>query len=268
MTQNCLMQAEKEFWTHFQENFKGPIVRGRKRISISISHSKLRTGDFKRKIANLISKHISQEEGIILPIVIEDNEGEWILPTNQRLKIIPGDRIRISESVLTLWKSDNHQVEHSLLKKPDFIRSCLEPSLQEKKGFNCDNYIYMSQGGIYRDTLKQIFHKKSVNHKYVYTVDLIKELLSELIPGDEVELEKAVEIIKRELTQTIATYGGIMDVKDRFIENFLKLIGTKMVGFTFVRLKNSIRCVKNIASELGTIDQLFQDWEENPKTKI
>lgn len=100
-----------------------------------------------------------------------------------------------------------------------------------------------------------------------YIVKTIKDLLSELDPGDDVELEDAVKIVSQE---TIA-----IDPDPLFIREFLKNIAENINGFKFIRLKNMIRYVgtehRPFDSLLQDIDQLFENWGKSkqkiPKSK-
>ncbi|MHA1721433.1 MAG: hypothetical protein ACTSXK_18115 [Promethearchaeota archaeon] len=62
---------------------------------------------------------------------------------------------------------------------------------------------------------------------------------------------------------------GISPENINYIENFFRLIGNKIEGFQFIRLKETIRCNSNskdidLNKELTKIDKLFTDWEQNP----
>ena len=94
------------------------------------------------------------------------------------------------------------------------------------------------------------------------TVNIIKNLLQELQPGDEITLEQAVQVILKEFAPH--------KPQEEFISDFLQSIGTEVPGFQFVRLKQSIRYNRDAPSTLPNmimeIDQLFDQWElRSPK---
>ncbi|MHA1522704.1 MAG: hypothetical protein ACTSRK_21270 [Promethearchaeota archaeon] len=119
------------------------------------------------------------------------------------------------------------------------------------------------------------FHEFKKKQRYIA---IIKDLLSELNVGDEVKLEEAVKIVNEEAhIQYKAWIRGKdkayysrhpqrnIKIQDSFIENFFRLIGQKIPGFEYVRLKKVIRIKSDVSSSIGEIDQLFSDWEANPQ---
>ena len=84
-------------------------------------------------------------------------------------------------------------------------------------------------------------------------IAVIKELLLELRDGDEVQLTKAIEIIRKE--------GEYSFITDGFIEETLKQVANKSPVFEYVRLKECIRTKGSSIETLGVdLDTIFDDW--------
>ncbi|UYP46485.1 hypothetical protein NEF87_002770 [Candidatus Lokiarchaeum ossiferum] len=92
-------------------------------------------------------------------------------------------------------------------------------------------------------------------------IKLISELFGELMPGDEIPLVQAEKIIRQEFSFNTLTSKDIL--------GFLKEIGTKLNGFQYIRLKESIRYSKEIlplSANLAQLDNLFIEWDQAIQT--
>ena len=88
--------------------------------------------------------------------------------------------------------------------------------------------------------------------------DLIKELLRELRPHDEVQLVTAITVIREEKL--------VPDLTNEDISLYLKEIVNNLPDFEYVRLKKSFRRKDtNLDNMLANLDKLFEEWEKNPK---
>jgi hypothetical protein len=124
---------------------------------------------------------------------------------------------------------------------------------------------YISLNDFYLNILKTFLGAYYLE-KFVpkYTVNIIKNLLQELQPGDEITLEQATIVIQQECLPHRP--------EDTFIWSFLQSIGTEVPGFQFVRLKQSIRHNRDAPSTLPDmileIDHLFDQWDHQPLKKV
>jgi hypothetical protein len=120
--------------------------------------------------------------------------------------------------------------------------------------------IRLTPKGSIIDAINTVISQKVSQFTKSITMTLIKDLMKDLVPGDEVELGQAVEVVKEERKTRYPTV--IFHDTDDYIEKFFKLIGTKIQGFQFVRLKKTIRCVADISAHLSQIDELFEEWDQ------
>jgi hypothetical protein len=97
------------------------------------------------------------------------------------------------------------------------------------------------------------------------TITLIEALLKDLIPGDEVELDQAVQVV---LEERKIRYPEIQfNESNQYIEEFFKLIGINISGFQYVHLKKHIGCISDISAQIDKIDALLKDWDSTSANK-
>jgi len=249
---DCLMDAEKEFFTDYWNQYS----RNKENWYSSPLKNTLEKNS-REKMIKLILHEVSKEEGVIFPIIKEDENGNYPYPVSEMFSIKLGDRIRISDKKITLWTIKGEKIDTSLL---DVDKSILMSNKGRRKVFRiAGNRVFGAEA--YTKTLNEVIQKKRTRLIHSLTVGLIKDLLSDLIPGDEVKLEEAVDIVNQERSSKYPRIA--FNVSNEFIENFFRLIGSNLTGFQFVRLKKTIRCVSDISKELDKIDSLFEDWNHN-----
>ncbi|MHA1584085.1 MAG: hypothetical protein ACTSVU_03710 [Promethearchaeota archaeon] len=257
MAKNDLLVIEREFWANITDLIKSK----RKNIKIFRNKFKIAEDDRYERIIFTIQNKISEPEGLILPIILQDEDGSFQDDSGIRLSIIEGDRIRITESEFLLWKKDE-KIEIPILDVPTlYIKS-------KSNGIPIQGILIdMHSNEIYQNSIEIAI--KSARNIYLQKiiVGIIKELLEELLPGDEVSLKQARKIVQQELQSKYNKRISLENIN--YIENFFRLIGNNIEGFQFIRLKETIRCNSNnkdidLNKELTKIDELFNDWEQNP----
>ena len=88
---------------------------------------------------------------------------------------------------------------------------------------------------------------------------LMKEMLLELTDGDEINLQEAIRIILTEAHLTI-------EIPSSYLENQLREVGSKIPGFQYIRLKESIKCTRTmdqpIQNMIEELDKQFIEWTD------
>lgn len=142
--------------------------------------------------------------------------------------------------------------------------------IREKKNYNLTHY-FENKIGKSDESFDQQIWKKIFQERYnelmsffpdknpekqkeqKEAIALIKELLLELKDGDEVQLGKAIVIVRKE--------GNFDFLTDEFIEESLKQVAKKSPVFEYVRLKECIRIKSSPLESLGKeLDNIFDEW--------
>ena len=108
--------------------------------------------------------------------------------------------------------------------------------------------------GNYKSNLVRKFPSIFQENEKLILNKLIKELLSELNPNDEVKLFDAVEVIKEE--------QEFESLTDELISLYLKDLVIRLPDFEYIRLKRTFRrSDTTLDNMLANLDKLFVEWE-------
>ncbi len=151
--------------------------------------------------------------------VIEEVPGKFILTNNEFRFNIEGKEYSFPPAEISIDTIKDRNTYEDIFQINHENRLYRYPQLL--------NYYQLIQKG---------FRRLNAFQEHLDFFDKIKGLLSELQPNDEVKLEKAIEIAKKETRA--------YRIKDYILANLLKNICKKTDSFEYVRLKESIRCLK------------------------
>ena len=324
----CLLKAETLYYTSLGDinkelkHAKDHLLRQ----SLEQKRRKLRE-ERQMKFLQLIQRHISDPEGIILPIItIGQSEGIDVGRIDYKIILLSGDRIRITSKLIRVWQNGPQHVdiplldavngiklsgEHTFSTNVDYDEQKEEDPSPSNNGATRRKKVHyyegatinynatrggarkrtrLSKGEIERyrtqeasvigntiirvsrgrknnitKALNTVITQKVKQFTKFITIALIKDLLKDLIPGDEVELDQAVQVV---LEERKIRYPEIQfSESNQYIEEFFKLIGINISGFQYVHLKKGIRCVSDISAQIDKIDALFQDWDSTSAKK-
>ncbi|WP_371804474.1 hypothetical protein [Candidatus Lokiarchaeum ossiferum] len=258
MDKNCLLDLERNYWMElYNESQANP--KNWKRSVIKLDLDKRRA----EMMEICIKQSIFQPGGLIIPRLKEDPEGDLTNPRGTKMALHLGEQIQISDDKVIIRYPDKKTIELPFLK----------PELEIQQGSMTRQYDqriaqHISKTGVHPaifSIITQLVHETIEKYLRKLVIALIKELLFELIPGDEVELEKAIEIVTQEAA--LKYPGHAIPMFPTFLENFLKFVGENVSGFKFIRLKQSIRCTSDVSKELDSIDVLFEEWNQKSLKK-